>query len=126
MVLSYRHTGKHVEIKLPEPEFVWDQFVAGGKFWKTLGEVEVRPDYKPKITDLVQNRAILSDRSLGDQEVKNQIASAETAWDLYNAYTYGITHKTKLSNKTSEIVRQDRLNNLFKQAFVEREPALVN
>jgi hypothetical protein len=125
MVLTYRHTGKHVDIKLPDPEFVWDQFVAGGKFWKDLGEIEVKQDLKPRITDLVQNRSILSDRSLRDDGVRQQIADSVTAWDLYNAYTYGISSKTKLSNKTSEIVRQDRLNRLFKSAFIEREPALV-
>lgn len=120
LVLSYRHTGKHVEIKLPEPEFVWDQFVAGGKFWRTLEETGVEKDFKPKITEIVENRAILSARSLSDDSVKEQIHSAETAWDLYNAFTYGISHKTKLNNKTSEIVRQDKLNRLFKEAFVER------
>ncbi len=125
MVLTYRHTGAHVEIKLPEPEFVWDQFVAGGKFWKTLEEVEVKRDFKPKIQHHAQTWGIVSARTLKDEAVKQQIADASTAWDLYNAYTYGISSKTKLRNKTSEIVRQDKLNKLFKGAFISREEALV-
>lgn len=112
--LSYRHSGKKVELEMPDPEIVWGEFQQGRVFWSKLETIDVRELPHEQIGKALIENKVLSNQALEDQDVKSQIIAAKTGWDLYNALTYGITHKSKTRNRTSEILRQDRLNRIFK------------
>lgn len=116
--LYYRHSGKKIELEMPDPEIVWGQFVAGTQFWSALEQHEISPDFKTKLIELALERKVASETSLEADAVSSQIEASKTAWDLYNAFTYAITHESKTRNRTTEILRQDKLNRLFKSAYL--------
>ena len=56
------------------------------------------------------------------QEKETYFTQADTVWDLYNAFTYVITHNEKIQ-ESGRISRFDRLNALFNQGFGQEAQA---
>lgn len=116
--VTYCHSGKEQkDISLPSPEETIHHFKNSMKFWDTLPGIDVRKDDVEEITERVKELAVLSDRSLDNEKVKDQIIKSHNAWDLYNAFTYGITHTLKTNSIAARVHRTDMLNQVFSEKF---------
>jgi hypothetical protein len=114
--IRFHHSGfEQKEIVLPEPELVYDHFVKTTGVWDALSEIEVDGAIVQTLNKQILERIVLSKKSLDDVSVSAQLANSKTAWDLYNAYTYGISHTIKGGSLSSQIMRSDKLNRIFSE-----------
>ena len=114
--LRFKHVGTEA-IRFPKPELVIEAFQKQGRAWEAWAETEVtRPQLKMLVDDGFKLQ-LMSRRSY--QENESYFTGADTVWDLYNSFTYVITHANKV-RESGKINRFDRLNGLFNHTFNQK------
>ena len=114
--LRYRHIGvnKSNLLEFPDPKVVISAFERQGDQWKTWADLGVNSNQVKTLVEDGRRLQLLSMRSYNEN--KDYFERADTVWDLYNAFTYVITHSTR-TQESGRLTRFDRLNGLFNHTF---------
>lgn len=112
--LRFRHIGEAQEITFPKPELVFDAFKKQGEIWAEWSDVPVRKTWIKSMVEQGFALQLMTKKSY--QENVAYFDGADTVWDLYNAFTYVITH-SKRARESGKLTRFDRLNALFSNEF---------
>lgn len=107
--LKFRHT-KNAVIDFPDPEVVVAAFEQQGNAWKTWANTEVKREQVKIMAEEGIKLQIMTKTHY--EEAKTYFNGADTVWDLYNAFTYVITHNNKVK-ESGKLTRFDRVNALF-------------
>ena len=107
---SYSHKHKGViDIELPSVDSVLNGLEERTDFWRKLVGLEIQDQDNDRI------RNIFIEKKLVPQSV--EIDTATTAWDLYNNYTYHITHDSKRLSPLGTIHRLSSVDKIFNEQF---------
>lgn len=121
--IKHRHIGNSFEdeIIFPKPEILVAAFHQQGDLWKAWAEKGF--ETRAQVAQIVEQglKLQLMTRK-AYQEKETYFTQADTVWDLYNAFTYVITHNEKIQ-ESGRISRFDRLNALFNQGFGQEAQA---
>ncbi len=115
--IKHRHIGNSFDegISFPKPSILLDAFQRQGDSWRAWSERGFNT--RQEISDLVDQGLklqLMTRRAY--QENERYFTDADTVWDLYNAFTYVVTHNNKVL-ESGKISRFDRLNALFNHTF---------
>lgn len=111
-----RHVGKDKELIFPEMEMAAAAFEKSKTFWQRMADQSISMNSVLLENVEAMNKAyqVLPEKAMEHHEVANQLASSKNYWDLYNAFTWGITHVT--TDRTTEalkIEKSRRLNTMI-------------
>ena len=113
--LKFKHVGLH-EINFPKPEIVLGAFQKQGATWSRWADTGIEGHQIKAMVEDGFRLQLMTRRAYQDNT--HYFEQAETVWDLYNAFTYVVTHSTRVQ-ETGKVTRFDRLNNLFNHRFAE-------
>lgn len=113
--LNFRHFGESWDGQLPRPELVLSAF--------KKAEVKLE-EYANRILTHKEKTTLIEDggkigilpRRYFERE-RSRFESSETAWDLYNSFTYVASHSSNRTQYSGKLTRYDRLNVLFENAL---------
>lgn len=117
--LHFRHTKQISEIEMPDPEVVMSLFKDEGKLWSEYAERDVTPKAADDIVEQAFKLNIISKKAYNDSIV--EFSRVNTFWDLFNAFTYAITHNSSRVQDSAKYNRLDRLNALFRHSTAKLE-----
>ena len=107
--LNIKHVGRgDIEINLPTAEAVIAAFQETGRVWEEWADMQLNQRQIKYLVDESANYGLSGRRAM--EEHATRFTSCETLWDLYNAFTYVITHASNRLQETSRLNRFDRLN----------------
>lgn len=116
--LRFKHVGDlRGGIHFPKPEIVLEAFKKQGDIWSVWADQEVKQPQKTILVEEGVKLQLMSKRSYTENQ--DYFDRADTVWDIYNAFTYVITHSNKIL-ESGKISRFDRLNGLFNHVFAEQ------
>lgn len=118
--VRFRHLGDDWAVQLPKPDLVMTAFREASKTWDTWAHLELDDQMRSNIVESANRLHLVSKRSF--DSLRWHFDQAKTAWDLYNAFTYAITHGSNRVQQTGRLNRYDRLNLVFAHEL-EREVA---
>lgn len=110
--LNMRHTGAQ-EIKFPSTDELYESFRQTAKGFKQLASIALpAPQYTEYVAKAVQDN-IISESTSEKLQVNDP-----TAWGMYNAFTYHITHKeSDRATAIGKINRLTRVDRWFAEQF---------
>lgn len=109
-----RHTGE-VSLEFPDPDDVFNAFKLATTRWKELKQRELSPkDYTLYAEKAVEEHIIQKPVLSNLCREKDQ-----TAWGLYNDFTYHISHESK-AKAFGKIARQERVDKWFSKEFLSQ------
>lgn len=107
--IKQRHTGDF-QLEFPDPDRLWDVFCQNTNRWKELQRIELtESDYDSFVMKAVEEQII-------QQAAEKTKTEGHSAWDLYNQFTYHITHESKAAEmgKFNRLARVDKwINEAF-------------
>jgi len=110
--LAYRHIGSQQidwTNAFPQPEAILESFAAAGSAWSKLADREISDAFAVEATEAAIRKGVVAQRVLDQVEGDNH---RNTLWDLYNHFTYDITHNSKSKssyiNRVTKLARVDR------------------
>jgi hypothetical protein len=110
VALNIRHVG-HPEVKFPDINSVWQKFTASTNTMQEYTKLSLGyNDFKSIAEEAVKE-------GVGTERALQSIKDGGTVWDMYNMFTYDITHRE--SEKASYIGKVKRLNRVS-QWFEDR------
>ena len=121
--MAFRHLGDGWDGKLPDPEIVLKAFTHAGETWRTWSELtisKVRREYiiqQASLLRLLPAKILLAEAP--------RFTSVETVWDLHQAFTYCVTHKSPRLRASSQVERTRKISSLFERAVSARESELI-
>ena len=121
--LNVPHIGNH-EITFPHPDQVFESFQNTIQSFKQLAEIPLSRERQIELTNTAAHHKIVPTKAFtGLNSGEDKIE--ESAWGLYNHFTYYITHKE--NSRSTAHGRITRLNNVgrwFDDVFIQKEPLL--
>lgn len=114
--LKFKHLGQTWNHELPDPAVIELAFDRGVDRWEHWSEKKLATKQRSELIESGQRCGILPKR-IYEQE-KPRFQEARNLWELYNAFTYVTTHKTKASC-SGKISRERKLNRLFEAVVAE-------
>jgi len=112
--IRQRHVGDF-EIKFPEVDRLWEVFCKNTRRWTELSKIDLPSDvYSAYVNAATEQGIVQLAASKTDSE-------GTTAWDLYNQFTYHVTHESKASElgKFNRLARVDKwVNDTFELSKV--------
>jgi len=118
--LNIKHIGREEpEINLPTPESVVAAFQDTGRIWEQWADTRLSAEDVNAIVDESEHYGIASRRAIKDN--LDRFRCAETVWDIYNAFTYVITHQSRRLQESSRLSRFDRLNMMINSWIAGRK-----
>lgn len=109
--VRFRHLGEDWAVQLPKPDLVMTAFREAGKTWDTWAHLELDSEMRSNILESAARLKLVSKRSF--DKSRHDFDQSKTVWDLYNAFTYAITHASSRVQQTGRLNRYDRLNLVF-------------
>ncbi len=100
--LNVKHTGD-VEFKFPEPEEIMERFTKTIHTLSGYSQMELGSEKIREYAEMAVNEGVVVERAV--KAIKDE---DRTVWDLYNHFTYHITHNE--SSKASYLGKMNRLN----------------
>ena len=113
--LRFLHLADNWNGTLPRPEFFLNAFQKNGERWKQYAETALTHAQRTTIVNDGLELGVLP-RTYYKRE-ESRFNGAETAWDLYNAFTWVGTHAAKRVQQSGRLNRMDRINILFENAL---------
>jgi hypothetical protein len=117
--LRFKHI-QSADIQFPSAAVLLKAFEKQGDIWKSWAEQGLTPTVKADVITKGKHLQLVTDRHLKD--AAPYFDYSETVWDLFNAFTYVITHNGRVQ-ESGKLNRYDRLNGLFNHVFAN--PVLV-
>lgn len=110
--LNVRHTGD-AEIKFPTPDEVFANFKQTTERFRRLTEVALpAPQYTEYVAKAVEDSVI------GEKAAEVLQINEPTAWGMYNAFTYHITHReSSRATAIGKVNRLARVDRWFSEQF---------
>jgi len=100
--LSVKHTGD-VEFKFPEPEEIMDRFTRTISTLSNYSQMEIPGGQFREYAEMAVEEGVVVKKAI--EKISDE---DRTVWDLYNHFTYHITHQE--SSKASYLGKMNRLN----------------
>ena len=109
--MSIRHTGDNV-IEWPDHGEILDKFGAESKKWIKYGQHDLKDKYDDYLHKAVTD-GVIHERAL------QAPTHGTTVWDLYNQFTYHITHnESQRASQIGKIHRSEKVANWLEEIFV--------
>ena len=106
--ISFKHTKDLTEIEWPTEDAVMGAFRRQVGDWNKLSKIRLAGTARDHVIEAALNKGVIPERALDS----NHGRKGDSAWDLYNEFTYYITHDEKKSasplGKINRLARVDR------------------
>lgn len=112
---SFIENGKLINVELPKPENVILSFKNGFEDWRRFSQINLDND----AVEAYRQRAIDDGVISSTIEKKAPDLEEQTAWGLYNNFTWYITHAEKsTASQLGKMTRYNKVANWFNEVFV--------
>lgn len=99
------------DLKLPEPDRIFETFKSGAQTWERWAETDVTKDARENLYQSLTLMNVISGKQLEDQR---PIFDAEpTWWTLYDRFTYRLTHEHQRVRNSERNRRRQALDYAF-------------